>query len=103
MDSPRKRVAHTQIALETVLPVPFPLTVKWRKMDGFGESDVREDREGKRRAIITLRTGMCADLAVETFCHEFAHLLAWDYYGRQADAVWAMAYHEVYQAVYGDH
>lgn len=102
-DSARKRVNHAQIALEIVLPVPFPVTVRWRKMEGFGESDVQEDKEGKRRAVICLRTGMVPDLAVETFIHEWAHLLAWDYHGRHSDAVWGIAYHETYNAIYGDH
>ena len=72
-------------------------------MEGFGESVVDTTEDGTRHAAITLRIGLEPDLAAEVLTHEYAHLLAWDYHGRNHDAIWGIAYAEVYAYVFGDH
>ena len=101
--SARKRAREVLTVLTNVLPVPFPVRLRWRKMEGFGESLVLSQKDGSRSATIDLRSGMDPDLAAEVLVHEYAHLLAWDYHGRSHDAVWGIAYAEVYSYVFGDH
>ena len=72
-------------------------------MEGFGESDVRADKDGSRSAVIDLRADLNEALAVEVLVHEYAHLISTDYYGTSHDAVWGVAYSDVYKIVYGDH
>jgi hypothetical protein len=72
-------------------------------MEGFGESEVVNNKDGQRSALIDLRIGMDPDLCCEVVCHEYAHILAWDYLGRNHDAVWGIAYAEIYKYVSGDH
>ncbi len=99
----RKRAREVLIVLTNVLPVPFPVRLRWRKLEGFGESLVSTKKDGTRSATIDLRLGMDPDLCSEVVCHEYAHILAWDYLGRNHDAVWGIAYAEVYKYVSGDH
>ncbi len=99
----RKRVREVLTVLTNVLPVPFPVRLDWRKMEGFGESLVTTKKDGKRSAVIRMRSGMEMDLAVEVLIHEFAHILSWDYHGRNHDAIWGIAYAEAYHVIYGEH
>lgn len=102
-DGARARARDLLTVLTTVLPVPFPVRLRWKKMEGFGESEVITGKDGQRSAIIDLRIGLDPDLCCEVVCHEFSHILAWDYLGRNHDAVWGIAYAEVYKYVSGDH
>jgi len=99
----RKRAREVLTVLTNVLPVPFPVRLRWRKMEGFGESDVLTKKDGTRSATIDLREDLNEPLAVEVLVHEYAHLIATDYYGSSHDAVWGLAYSDVYRAIYGDH
>jgi hypothetical protein len=72
-------------------------------MEGFGESDVQSQKDGTRSALIDLRADLNEALAVEVLVHEYAHLIAADYYGSSHDAVWGVAYSDTYRAIYGDH
>ena len=99
----RKRAREVLTVLTNVLPVPFPVRLRWRQMDGFGESDVLNQKDGTRSALIDLKADLCEALAVEVLVHEYAHLITTDYYGSSHDAVWGVAYSDVYRVVYGDH
>jgi len=99
----RKRAREVLIVLTNVLPVPFPVRLRWRQMEEFGESLVSSKKDGTRSATINLRSSMDPDLAAEVLVHEYAHLLAWDYHGRKQDAVWGIAYSEAYSVVSGEH
>lgn len=98
----RKRTREVLITLENVLPVPFKVKLVWADLEGFGET-LFKDRGGVRYATITLKRGMPEALCVETLVHEWAHLLAADYYGTSHDAVWGLAYSDAYRVVYGEH
>lgn len=99
----RKRVRELMVVLTNTLPLPFPVRLRWRQMEGFGESDVVSSKDGTRSALIDLRADLGLELAVEVLCHEYAHLVCTDYYGTSHDAVWGVAYSDVYRVIYGDH
>ena len=99
----RKRSREILTVLTNVLPVPFPISLRWRPIEGFGESLVLVKKDGLRSAVIDLRADLSEAVAVETLCHEYAHLISTDYYGTSHDAVWGLAYSDVYKVVYGDH
>jgi len=99
----RKRAREVLTVLTNVLPVPFPVRLRWRHMEGFRESDVLSQKDGSRSALIDLRADLNEALAVEVLVHEYAHLIATDYYGSSHDAVWGLAYSDAYRAIYGDH
>jgi len=44
----RKRAREVLTVLTNVLPVPFPVRLRWRQMEGFGESDVISQKDGSR-------------------------------------------------------
>ena len=98
----RKRARELLTVLTNVLPVPFPVSLRWRRLEGFGESLVSAKKDGSRSAVIDLRADLNEAVAVETLCHEYAHLISTDYYGTSHDAVWGIAYSDVYRVVYGD-
>ena len=99
----RKRAREVLIVLTNVLPVPFPVRLRWRKLEGFGESLVSSKKDGTRSATIDLREDLSEPLAVEVLVHEYAHIITTDYYGSSHDAVWGLAYSDVYRIVYGEH
>ena len=99
----RKRAREVLIVLTNVLPLPFPVRLRWRPLEGFGESLVLAKKDGTRSATIDLKADLTEPLAVEVLVHEYAHLIATDYYGSSHDAVWGLAYSDVYRVVYGDH
>lgn len=99
----RKRAREVLTVLQNVLPLPFPVRLRWRALDGFGESNVLAKKDGTRSAVIDLRKDLNEPLAVEVLVHEYAHLIATDYYGSSHDAVWGIAYSDVYRCIYGEH
>ena len=40
---------------------------------------------------------------MEVLVHEYAHIITTDYYGSSHDAVWGLAYSDVYRCIYGEH
>ena len=98
----RKRTRDVLTTLENVLPVPFKVRLDWADLEGFGET-LFKNRGDVRHATIKLKRGMSEDLCVETLVHEWAHLLAADYYGTSHDAVWGLAYSDAYRVIYGEH
>lgn len=90
--------------LET-FELPFKVRFRWNahSPDSRAESSVRTVKSGQRWATISLFDGTDEYTTELLVLHEFAHLMAWDYPGLDNDAVWAIAYREVYSTFFGAH
>lgn len=80
------------------LPYDVKLVISKKLTTHFGENEVKD-----RHAVITIAAGIPHALAAETLIHEYAHLMAHDYRGRNRDAAWALAYNEVYNFCFDGH
>ena len=91
-----------RVLLEDAFTLPFKVRVSlcfWDP-DEQGLSSVNKKRT---LAIIKINNTLDPKHQVDELVHEWAHLVAWDYYGSNSSAVWAVAYDECYNAVYGGH
>lgn len=88
------------LTLNTIFKPPYEakVVVSGQLEGAFGDCTVKDGK-----AVIRIARGMPRSLALEVLAHEYAHLLSHDYHGRNHDAVWAVAYAEVYKLVMGDH
>ena len=88
------------VTLNTIFKPPYEVKVQVSgNLDGaFGDCTVKDGK-----AVLRVARGMPRALALEVLAHEYAHLLSHDYHGRNHDAVWAVAYAEVYKLVSGEH
>ncbi len=59
--------------------------------------------KGKRVAHIALRENLSLDHLRDLVAHEYAHLMVYDYPGKNTNGAWAVAYGECYLELWGDH
>lgn len=93
-------------ALQIVLPVPFPVVLKFGIPEHEqirGDAKVLQDAEGNATGVIRIETGMRPTEALEVLCHEYAHLLTWGYSGFAEDTLWGVHYADCYRIVFGKH
>lgn len=85
--------------------MPFPVVFRWNANDEHhrAESYVRTSKGGVRRGTIGLTDTEDIYTLHQLLAHEYAHLMVWDYPGRDHDAAWSVAYRETYAELYGGH
>lgn len=103
---PTRKVAKKVLEkLQDAFSLPFPVQLRWNQNeeDSRAESYVRTGKAGKRRGYIGLLDGEDSYTVHQLMAHEYAHLMAWDYVGKDHDSVWSVAYRECYHELYGGH
>lgn len=100
-----KLVKDSLKLLKAVLPVPFKVVLKYdiKPYERLrGQAEAKPTAEGDV-GIIRIELGMSPSESLEVLCHEYAHLLAWNYNGFCDDAIWGLHYSDCYRVVYGKH
>lgn len=101
----RRQAKKILTGLLESFPLPFPVVFRWNANceANRAESYVRTSKSGKRIGYIGLNDTEELFTMQQMLCHEMAHLMVWDYPGRDHDAAWAVAYRETYAELYGGH
>ena len=100
----RKVAKETLERLQETFKLPFPVQLRWNKTADAnrGESYTRVGKHG-RRGYIGIGDSEQGFNLEQIVCHEYAHLMTWDYPGNDNDAVWVVAYRECYHEIFGGH
>ena len=96
------RALFARLCEEIPLHLPIRLVAHTDK-EARGTHRILQDKKRGVRHIIRIEPGMPEMVEWETLVHEYAHAMTFSYPGKSLDAVWGVAYSDVYKVVFGDH
>lgn len=90
--------------LVSTFPLAFPVQLRWNQcsVENRAESYVRVGSSGAR-GYLGFSDSEDFYTIHHLMAHEYAHLMVHFYPGQDQDAVWALAYRETYEELFGSH